>query len=216
MKTIKRKINVFLPDYGLVALLAIFCVNTLVYNGSRFISEQLYHYRFATLFDTHIPFIKEFVIVYIPIAYGQWIYGFYLSAREDVRTCKTIFTAEITAKLMCLLLFLALPTTMNRAHIAGTDIFSSWVRLVYSFDGADNLFPSIHCIESYLLMRTANMLKKAPDWYKAVTPIVTVLVMASTLFVKQHVVLDCFAAVIVTEAALMIAKSIMQTNKERI
>ncbi len=216
MKTIKRKINVFLPDYGFIALLTIVCVNTLVYNGSRFISEQLYHYRFATLFDTHIPFIKEFVIVYIPIAYGQWIYGFYLSAREDVKTCKKIFTAEIIAKLMCLLLFLALPTTMNRAHISGSDIFSSLVRLVYSADAADNLFPSIHCIESYLLMRTAGMLKKAPDWYKAVTPIVTLLVMLSTVFVKQHVLADCFAAVIVTEAALMIAKTITQPDKERI
>ncbi|MBQ3937500.1 MAG: hypothetical protein II722_10610 [Ruminococcus sp.] len=158
MKTLKKWINELLPDHGLIALLAAVCVNTLVYNGSRFISEQLYHYRFATDIDAQIPFIKEFVIVYIPIAYGQWIYGFYLSARKDVKTCRMIFTAEITAKLMYLLFFLVIPTTMERAHIAGTDIFSKWVHLVYSTDAADNLFPSIHCIESYLLMRTCGML----------------------------------------------------------
>ena len=207
MKTIKRLINELLPVYGFIALLSVLTVNTIVYNGSRLISRHLHHYRFSTGLDAQIPFIKEFVIVYILVAYGQWIYGFYLSAREDVKTCKTIFTAEITAKLMCLLFYLVIPTTMERAHISGNDLCSRWVQLVYSTDSADNLFPSIHCIESYLLMRTAGILKKAPDWYRTVTPVVTLLVMASTVFVKQHVIADCFAAVAVTEIALFIARN---------
>lgn len=210
METAKKK-NImlrFLPVHGWIAVAVMIIVNMMVYNGSRVFTRTMDHHDLTSALDYSIPFIKEFVVVYIPIAYFQWIYGFYLAARENKTICARIFAAEICAKILCLVCFLLLPTTMMRADVHGADFLSRAVYMVYRFDAADNLFPSIHCLESYVLLRTVLWLEKAPKWYKYFTVPVSVLVMMSTVFMKQHVVVDIIAAVVVVEIGIFVAKMI--------
>ncbi len=209
-----QKIRKFLLDkvplYGWLAIIAIVTVNMLVYYGSRLLTSSMTHHNITSAVDRHIPFVPAFVLVYIIVAYGQWWFGYYLAAREDKKTVLTIFSAELIAKLLCLVVFLVYPTTMDRAQITGTDVFSRMVELLYSADTPDNLFPSIHCLESYLLWRTLPLLKKAPAWYKKVTPFISLSVFASVLLVKQHVAVDILGAIVVTEIGLLTMKLIMK------
>ena len=73
-------------------------------------------------------------------------------------------------------------------------------------DAPDNLFPSIHCLESYVCFRGALYTKKVPVWYKYVMLISTVLVFASTVLVKQHVLVDMLGAVLAVEFGLFVSK----------
>ncbi len=210
METTKKK-NImlrFLPVHGWIAVFVMVAVNMIVYNGSRVITKSMDHHDLTSVLDYNIPFIKEFVVVYIPIAYFQWVYGFYLAARENKMICARIFAAEICAKILCLVCFLLIPTTMMRADVHGADFLSRAVYTVYRFDAADNLFPSIHCLESYVLLRTVLWLEKAPKWYKYFTVPASVLVMMSTVFMKQHVVVDIIAAIVVVEIGILAAKKI--------
>ncbi len=216
METVKKK-NIMLkilPIHGWIAIFSMIVVNMMVYNGSRIFTRTMDHHNLTSAIDNSIPFIKEFVVVYIPIAYFQWVYGFYLAARENKTICARIFAAEICAKLLCLVCFLVIPTTMMRANVYGGDFLSRSVYLVYRLDAADNLFPSIHCLESYVLLRTVLWLEKAPKWYKFFTAPVSILVMMSTVFMKQHVVVDIIAAIVVVEIGILVAKIIYRRKNK--
>lgn len=209
MERIKRLGLRIVPAYGWLCVLIMLAVNAVAFQGTRLVNTWWKHYDFSLPIDSHIPLVKWFVIVYIPLAYAHWIYGFYLAAREKKTVCFKIFTAEIAAKLMCMLCFLIIPTTMERHDLVDTDLLSRWIQLIYDTDPADNLFPSIHCLESYILLRASFSrsigMEKCPLWFKWLSIPVTVLVFASTLLLRQHVFVDMIAAVIVTELGLLIS-----------
>ena len=189
--------------YGWIAVAALILMNAVAYYGPRLLTRSLYHYDFTTSLDMKIPFIPAFIVVYSAIGYGQWIYGYYLSACEDKKTTFFIVGAEIIAKIPSIFIFLFIPTTMARPDVVGADLFSIFIRWLYLMDTPDNLFPSFHVLESYMLLRTLPMLKKAPKWYRVLTPIVSPLVIISILFVKQHLIVDILGGIAVAEFGLL-------------
>ena len=98
-----------------------------------------------------------------------------------------------------------LPTTMERPEVVGTSVFDWLVKFIYHMDAPVNLFPSIHCLESWCCIHAAFEMKKVPNWYKGVTVVMSLGVFASTLLVKQHVLLDMFGGIAVFEAGLLLA-----------
>ena len=206
MQRLKSCLLKLAPTYGWAALFVIIAVNCVVYYGSRIFTRSMYHYNLTSRIDEIIPFVPAFIMVYIVVAYLQWGFGYFLSAREEKKTVAFIFLSEIAAKLLCLLIFFLIPTTMIRAEINGTGVFERLVGLVYLSDSPDNLLPSIHCLESYLLWRTMSLLKRAPAWYKKITPVISLLVFISVLLVKQHVIVDIVGAIAVTEIGMLFAK----------
>ena len=202
---LKNRFDVFLPAYAYLPLALVVCINMLVYFATRPVSQGFTHYDLSLPIDGMIPFVSAFVVIYL-LAYVQWIVGFILIARESREFCYRILSGEIIAKLMCLVLFLLLPTTMARAEITSDGFFSAIVRFIYQFDAADNLFPSIHCLESWICFRGAMRLKKVGPWYRYVSLVFSLLVFASTVFIKQHVVVDILAGVAVCELGQFIAK----------
>ena len=206
-----------LPVHGWLSVIVMLAVNMIAFQGTRLINGPWRHYDFSLPIDSYFPLVKWFIIIYIPIAYAQWIYGFYLAARERKLICYKIFAAEITAKIICMACFLIIPTTMVRNDITATDFLSRWIQSVYDVDPADNLFPSIHCLESYVLTRAAFSKKigmeRCPAWFKWASIPVTALVFASTLLLKQHVFVDVIAAVAVVEFGFLVSELIFK-NKE--
>ena len=189
--------------------------NGIIYFGSRLLNSDCYHYSMVTTLDRAIPYIKEFIIIYIPVAYLQWGIGFYMICRDTRKNCITLAGADILGKIICLICFLLLPTTMNRPDICGADFLNRCVRLLYETDPADNLFPSIHCLESWLVFRSTFYLKSLPKWIKPLQFIISLLVCASTLFTKQHVIADVIAGVIVVEIGLLIMKSVTRRRSHK-
>lgn len=79
-------------------------------------------------------------------------------------------------------------------------------RMLYSIDAADNLFPSIHCLVSWFCFLAVKGQKKIPIWYKAVSFILAVLVFLSTLFTKQHVIVDVAGGIFLAQGCFWIGK----------
>ncbi len=214
MKKIKEFLLDHIPIYGWAAIFVIVSLNLIVYYGTTIITDSLRHYDIASTLDKKIPFVPSFIIVYIVVAYAQWWFGYYTAAREDKKTVLYVFGAESIAKILCMIIFFVFPTTMERGEIIGTDLFSRLVTVLYKSDSPCNLFPSIHCLESYLLWRTLPQLKKAPHWYKCLTPFVTVMVFASVLLVKQHAIADILGAILVTEIGVHVMTGLLKIDKQ--
>lgn len=68
----------------------------------------------------------------------------------DKRHCYRFLMADWLAKAVCFICYVVYPTTNTRPEIVGSDIWAQLMRFLYSMDAADNLFPSIHCLVSWL------------------------------------------------------------------
>ncbi len=202
---LKQKIENILPIYAWIPLLFAVVFNFAAYIGGNLISQNKYHYHIDLPIDAMIPVVPFFITFYV-LAYVQWILGYIIICRESRERCFRVMTAEVTAKIICLLFFIFFPTTAERDMLTGDGIFIWLTNLVYSVDTPNNLLPSIHCLESYAVFRGAIGLKKTPKWYLPVMLFFSIGVFASTVFLKQHVIIDIPAGILVFELGLLITK----------
>ena len=201
------------PGYSLKFLAAMLSLNMLTYMGTRLFTTGRHHYNIETPLDHMLPFVPFFVVFYI-LAYGQWILCYLLIGYEDKKYCTRFFVGEIIAKVMCLVIFLVFPTTLHRPEITGSGIFERILAFIYSVDAADNLFPSIHCLESWMCYRGCRKLKntRMPGWFSGVNLILTLLVFASTVLCKQHVLIDIAGGVAVVEIGLFLSTKLLRKH----
>lgn len=211
METLRKEVfNVeriykILPKYAFLPIITSLLLNSVTYFGSRIFTTNLKHHDFSIFLDKQIPFVPFMITVYI-LAYVVWIIGFVVIGRESKEVCYQVFTGEQIAKICCLLAFIIVPSTIIRPEITGNGIFEQLTKLIYSMDSPDNLLPSIHCLENWICFRGAMKCKKVGKVYKTFMFVAAILVFASTLMVKQHVVLDVIAGIAVVELGIFLSK----------
>ena len=199
----KKWIQKLLPDYAIRPLILALAANFIIYFGVSQLRDHLTFHSLALPVDDRIPFFAPFIIFYI-LAYMQWIINYLLIAREGKAFCYHFIYGDVISKLFCLFF----PTTLVRPEVTGHSICDQLVRLVYQIDAPVNLFPSIHCLESWCCIHAALRMKKTPRWYLPITIVMSFCVFASTLLVKQHVFVDIFGGILVFEAGYYLARKI--------
>ena len=197
------------PLYSIAPIAGMLGMNVLAYFGTRIFTTGRYHYNIESPLDLLLPVVPFFVLFYL-LAFVQWIVCYVMIGREAKAYCYRFFIGEIIAKAMCLVIFLIIPTTMNRPELTGNGIFERLLAFVYSVDTADNLFPSIHCLESWMCWRGCRKLTGMPRWLSGVNLVFTLLVFASTVLCKQHVLIDIAGGVAVVEIGLLLSPKILK------
>ena len=205
---LKKRLTKIMPLYSWVMLATILFVNYFVYFSTRSFTAGFNHYSIVSSLDRNLPFIPFFFSIYL-LAYIQWIIGFVLIGRDE-QAAPRVFIGELIAKGIALICFVFLPTITAELRpgmeaLRGGGIWCELAAWVYSVDAADNCFPSVHCIESWICFRGALSLKKVPRWYAYLMLVMTLLVFASTLFVKQHVLIDVIGGLAAVEIGLFIS-----------
>lgn len=195
----------FVPKYTWVPLFVLLLVNFITYYGTQIFTSQMNYYDVSFLSFDFLPFVPSFIFIYL-LAYVQWIIGYVVISRENEQVCYEVLSAELIAKFLCLLIFLLFPTRMSRPDIIGNSLSCVLLRFIYHMDAAVNLFPSIHCLESWMCFRGSKNLLKVPKWYRFVMLISTLLVFLSTIMVHQHVIIDVLGGIIVVEIGLYLSK----------
>ena len=181
-----------------ILLVTAFLWNALVYLGSRLIAGQWHHYDMTTRVDRLIPFLPWTVLVYFG-CYVLWVANFCLCATRGREERYRFFCADAMAKAVCLLVFLLLPTTNVRPEIVGETGGDVLMRLLYRVDAADNLFPSIHCLISWLCWLGVKGKRDIPALYRCFSLAAAVAVCISTLTTRQHVIVDVVGGVMLAE-----------------
>ncbi len=199
------KLYNFIPRYGWIMLISFLALNMLTYYGARLVIVDSVKHDLSTSLDKLIPFRTEWVIVYV-LAYIQWAIGLIAAARERKGLCYRIIGGELFAKVICLLCFILLPATIQRPEITGSAPWDHLTGIIYAIDTPDCLFPSIHCLDSYICFRGAMLSERLPRWYTWVTGIFAIMVFASTVLIKQHFVVDIIAGIAVGEIGLQVLK----------
>ena len=178
--------------------------NQLVYWGGAALAETRHHYQFSTALDRAIPLIPWTVCIYFG-CYAFWALHYCLCAAVPTRA-RRFFIADFIAKGVCFVFFVGLPTTMARPAVQGLNVWESLVRALYILDAPVNLFPSIHCLNSWLCWASARDIPAFSRGYKAFALCAAVAVCVSTLTLRQHVLLDVAGGILLAEVCWRLAK----------
>ena len=148
--------------------------------------------------DDKIPFIKEFVVPYllwfVYVGYGIIYTG--LHSKQEYYRLYFFLGLGMSAAYTLYMIF---PNMQDlRPAIKQNDIFSRMVKFVYLTDTPTNVCPSIHVfnaigVDAALAHSDSFCSKK---YNRLISFIAMVLICLSTLFIKQHSVIDVFCGAI--------------------
>lgn len=201
----KSRFQKILPKFTWIPLLAVLIFNMFTYYATQlFVSENATYYDFSISLDGMLPAVPFFIVFYV-LAYVQWVFSYIYHCRESETLCYKITAADIIAKVFCVFCFVFLPMQIVRPVFENNNIFESFTSLIYSLDKPSNLFPSIHCLESWLCFRGALMMKNKNPYYIIGQGVLTILVFASTVLLKQHFIVDIPAGILVVEIGLLLS-----------
>ncbi len=204
MENIVKKFKI--TRVSAVMLLFAFLWNQGVYYLGQIISQNRIHMDFTMAFDKETPFVPWTIVIYFG-CFIFWAAVYYYIATNAKERAYEFFLADFIGKLICFIFFVFLPTTNIRPLVVGNDIWSIMVNFLYRIDSPSNLFPSIHCMVSWLCWAGLRNKKECHFAFKAVSFLMAISVCISTLTTKQHVIIDVAGAVLISEAAIFVSRS---------
>jgi len=144
-------------------------------------------YNLEILFDKFIPITPVFVIPYL-FGIVFWIFSIiYINLKANKEYAMRFNIMMITAGILSALIYIFIPTFVSRPEIIDTDVFSNILKLVYLGDNVHNAAPSGHTF--YTIICFIDLYKMFPKHRFTITAI-SILIILSTLFTKQHNILD--------------------------
>ena len=160
-------------------------------------------YWISCTVDQLIPFIPAFVVPYVfwfPMIAVVLVLLCFSDRGDFIRTIMLIYSGMTVA----MLIYLVLPHGQPlRPIVTGNDFFSRTIRFsIYANDTNTNCFPSIHVLNQMAIhigLCKSKLFSRYRGW-KVFSFVATVLICASTCFIKQHSVLDVAAAIIIGTA----------------
>lgn len=151
-------------------------------------------------FDQKIPFVEFFVIPYL-----LWFLFIAVAVLYFFFTNKSEFYRLMIFLIIGMTLFLIISTlfpngqALRPTHFERNNIFVELTKHIYQTDTPTNVFPSIHVYNSlgvYIAVQNSERLKKYP-WVQVLAFIIAASIILSTIFLKQHSVIDAVGAGIV-------------------
>lgn len=202
---LRRKI---FPDYSVIPFFICLFGQLLTYYGTRVLNiivrgsvEE--YLDLSTAFDRSLPSVPVWSYVYF-LSFAFWIVSYILVAREDKKLFYRLMAADFMAKIICVVFFVAMPTVALRPEVP--DTCGAWLmKILYVIDRPDNLFPSLHCIVTWLSLRYVFYCKNVNSHYKVFSAAATVCVFICVLLTKQHVAVDIAGGVAVAELTSVIS-----------
>ncbi len=205
MKRLLQLLRRWIPDYARRPLLAVLIFNFVAYYVPKLLESHRQLHLMSTAFDDALPRIPAFIFIYV-LAYVQWVTAYIIIARDSRERCFRFTAGELCAKAISMAILLLYPTTLDRPPVEVTDFTSFVLSNVYGADTPTNLFPSLHCLASWLCFRQSLGLKRMPRWYAWAQGGFSLLVFASVLLVKQHVWPDIFGGIAAAELGILLSR----------
>ncbi|NLC48672.1 MAG: phosphatase PAP2 family protein [Tenericutes bacterium] len=145
--------------------------------------------------DTKIPFIIYFIIPYV-IWYLLIILIPYFYYKKDKEVFKKYIISYLFMSIIANTIFILWPTTVTRPQITQNSILYSLTNLIYTIDTpAINCFPSLHCAVSFIWILYILKLKDTNIFIKLLVIFTALLIIISTLCIKQHVFIDMISGI---------------------
>lgn len=149
--------------------------------------------------DDQIPFISAFFFPYM-LWFPMLILLLIEFMLRDKQDFVNYWFMMFTGMNICFLVYIIWPNGLNlRVEVAESDVLGQLMSMIWSLDPPVNVCPSLHVTSSITAMIAVCSAKHMKGmWFKKlVICIFFLVVIASTVFLKQHSVIDLLAGLAV-------------------
>lgn len=149
--------------------------------------------------DSKIPFCEFFVPPYylwFVFLFGIHVYTLFF----DIPAFKKLMYFIMITYTITTVIYLVYPNKqeLRPTEFARDNLFVDIVRLLYGFDTNTNVCPSLHVIGSFAVLFTTWYCKRFRTfWWQLLLTVTTVLISISTVFLKQHSIIDVYVGLLV-------------------
>lgn len=175
--------------FGWVGYFALFFLT------ERFIKREACYVIHSPL-DDLIPFCEVFVIPYV-LWYLLIVLSLGYFLVYNVDSFKRLQKFIIITQIVAMAVYIIFPNMqpLRPTDFARDNVFTDMVGFLYTIDTNTNVCPSLHVAYSIAIASVWVKEKGISPWFKAFIVLFVILVCLSTVFIKQHSVIDGFAAI---------------------
>lgn len=177
----------------------LFLLGWLVYFTFYFLTENLIPYEKCfpvhSRLDDIIPFCEYFVIFYVGW-YVLIVFSLIYFALFNPDNFKNLMKFIIITQVVAMIIYILFPTRqdLRPTEFVNENIFTDIMGLIYAADTCTGVCPSLHVGYSIGIASTWLKEKEASKWSRAFVTFFSIMVCLSVAFVKQHSVVDIYAA----------------------
>jgi membrane-associated phospholipid phosphatase len=160
-------------------------------------------------FESRIPLVPAAAPLYASL-YAELVLPVFL-----VRTGRAFVRIQAASALACVCAFavyVLIPMNYPRPHLEAHDGVSRLLVAIWNADPASNTFPSLHVTCAWLIAFSVGERSRA---WRVAGSINAVLISVSTLFVKQHFVVDVATGALLALSAWRIAAGVSARCEDR-
>ena len=145
--------------------------------------------------DDLIPFCEGFVVFYVSW-YALIVVCLLIFMLYDVQSFRDLSGFIIITQVVAMIIYILWPSRQDlRPLVFERHNFFTWfLGIIYGFDTSTGVCPSLHVAYSIGIGSVWLKKKDASPVWKAILVVWLVLICASVVFVKQHSIVDVFAA----------------------
>ena len=189
-----RSLNKY--KFFLISTGSIFIINAFIYFFIKlFITE---YNLIGSPLDNYIPFIPSFIYFYM-MWYPFEIFSLYYIYKKDKKNYIKTLGVLIISLIIMYLIFIIYPTMVDRPEVNSFNSLTTLLLYVaFKSDTPVNCFPSGHCIICFVMIFSFLKSENITLKNKTIFIIINILIILSTLFVKQHVIYDVIGSFILT------------------
>ena len=149
--------------------------------------------------DKHIPLIPWFVYFYFFTFPMAAFLVFYLACTNK-KMMYEIVLVEIIALAISGVVYAVWQTEMVKPAFEAVTFTEKFVVATWNSTKPVNCLPSQHCfmaLACFIAMCGKNQERKIPVWFRLFIIFNSVMIILSTVFIKQHYILDFFASLVI-------------------
>lgn len=188
-----RPNNITSPQYRHLLLLLHWPIFGILFYAAERLGSQTFHPVWCPL-DDLIPFCEWFMIPYLfwfVFLIGMHIY----LGLTDIPAFRQFMQFIIFSYGTTMLIYILYPTCqeLRPAQFSRDNLLTRMIGDFYVFDTNTNVCPSLHCVGSMAVVFASwNTERLRKGAWRAAFTVVGLLISFSTVFVKQHSIIDVF------------------------
>lgn len=221
-----KKIFKRIPWYGYLLGAGCFGIQYGIYRFSELLSRLMDTASYAFLpkiscIDDLIPLVPFFIVIYI-YSYLYWVYAPIAVSVTKKSNQINFIIGYVVSLFIGSLIFVFLPSYMDRVdeglieQMNKPGFFNYLLGFIYGVDGGErayNLFPSYHCLISLYCYFGVRKQEEISKGFKITCLVSTILICLSTVFTKQHYIVDIFGGVAISTVVYLVINKINPGQK---
>lgn len=215
MKTVKNLYDQYKHGLWILVYMVFYLLGFFILENA----EHRHYHIIHSWIDDLIPFCEYFIVPYLLwFAYLAVGVGWFIFRAKDKREYYQLTSVLVLGMTIFLIVSCVYPNKQDLRPVVfdNNNIFTQMVQHLYATDTPTNILPSIHVFNSLAMFYAINRSPQLKKRYgvRIFCGVLTVSIILSTMFLKQHSVVDVSLGILMAVTLQGICERVFQTGTE--